>query len=194
MADVHKTELTARASPRSEGDMASFFFSNDESAHIDTHAHKRAVLTPVKHGEADAVSAPGALDATPRRHEVAPPSRFARSAPVGVVWVQRFWRWLWDMDESPRELAPVSSLRGIQSEFIASLWDLQSLRANHVRDQIGAARSLRELWHLRADVFKVISVHRGQMEAQLRLDALDSHFPVRASRRSDDGRGKVTTW
>ena len=177
MADVHKTELNARASPRSEGDMASFFFSNDESAHIDTHAPRRAVLTSVKPGEAAAASAHGALDATPRRHEVAPPSRFARSAPVGVVWAQRFWRWLWDMDEAPRELAPVSGLRG-----------------NHVRDQISLARSLRELWHLRAEVFKVISVHRGQMEAQLRLDALDSHFPVRASRRSDDHRGKVTTW
>lgn len=173
--------------------MASFF-SNGESAHIDVHASQRALLTAVKPGDAAVQTAPGALDVTPRRPEVTPPSRFTRSAPVGVLWAQRFWRWLWDMDEAPRELAPASGLRGVRSEFVAALWDLQSLRANQVRDQIGNARSLRELWHLRADVFKVIAVHRGQMEAQLRLDALDSHFPVRASKRSDDGRGRVTTW
>lgn len=174
--------------------MASFFFSNDESAHIDTGAHKRTVLTSVKPGHVPAATDLGALDAAPRRPEVRPPSLFARSAPLGLLWAQRLWRWLWDMDESPRTLAPVSGLRSIQSEFIASLWDLQSLRASQVRDQVGAARSLRELWHLRAEVFKVIAVHRGQMEAQLRLDALDSHFPVRASRRSEDAKGKVTTW
>lgn len=174
--------------------MASFFFSNNGSAHIDTSAHKRTVLTSVKPGHEVPTTDMSALDATPRRPEVRPPSLFARSAPLGLLWAQRLWRWLWDMEDSPRALAPVSGLRSIQSEFIASLWDLQSLRANHVRDQIGAARSLRELWHLRADVFKVIAVHRGQMEAQLRLDALDNHFPVRASRRSEDQRGKVTTW
>jgi len=174
--------------------MASFFFSNDESARVDTRAHQRAVLTSVKSDGDWTQSAAGAGEVAPRRQEVAPPSQFARSAPLGVVWLQRFWRWLWDMDEAPRELAPASGLRKVRSEFVAALWDLQSLRANQVRDQIGAARSLRELWHLRADVFKVIAVHRGQMEAQLRLDALDSHFPVRASKRSDEGRGKVTTW
>jgi hypothetical protein len=75
------------------------------------------------------------------------------------------------------------------------MWDLQSLRANQVRAMVEQARSLRELWHLRADVFRVISVHRGQIEAQLRLDALDGHFPVRSSTRPDQPRNcKVTSW
>jgi hypothetical protein len=120
---------------------------------------------------------------------------FSRSRPQWKTWLSGFWRWLWDMDELPRTLAPATGLRKVKSEFHAAMWDLQSLRANQVRDQVETARSLRELWHLRADVFKVISVHRGQIEAQLRLDALDAHFPLRSSRRTDEHRhGKVTTW
>jgi len=175
--------------------MASFFYSNDESAQVDTLASKRALLgtAPLPH---DAPVDPAELSGNGhRRSQVTPPSQFVTAAPLWKRWAAGFWNWLWDNDESPRQLAPVTGLRAIKTEFVASLWDLQSLRANQVRDQIETARSLRELWHLRADVFKVISTHRGQIEAQLRLDALDSHFPVRASRRADDGRGaKVTTW
>lgn len=174
--------------------MASSFFSNDGSASVDTQRRRRALLSSLHQHETSSQLGAATPEVASRRHEVKPPSRFARSAPLGWIWAQRFWRWLWDLDEAPQTLAPLSGLRSIQSEFIAALWDLQSLRANQVRDQIGAARSLRELWHLRADVFKAIAVHRGQMEAQLRLDALDSHFPVRASRRLDDPRGRATTW
>ncbi|MBH1985749.1 MAG: hypothetical protein I8H76_00300 [Burkholderiales bacterium] len=174
--------------------MASFFYSNDESAQIDTHARKRAMLSPVQESD----DAPVDLDEIKlgaRRTEVSPPSRFASSPPLWRTWLSRAWRWLWDLEESPRALAPATGLRAIKNEFNAALWDLQSLRANQVRDQIETARSLRELWHLRADVFKVISTHRGQIEAQLRLDSLDSHFPVRASRKGEDARGaRVTTW
>jgi hypothetical protein len=69
------------------------------------------------------------------------------------------------------------------------------MRANQVRDMVDRARSLRELWHLRADVFRVVSMHRGQIEAQQRLDGLDSHFPVRSSSRAEQGRNsKVASW
>lgn len=174
--------------------MASFFYSNDDATQAHTHLSRRTALSSVKPVAATPLDVGTAGDAPSRRHEVTPPSRFASSTPIGLVWLRRFWLWLWDLDEAPRALAPTSGLRAIQAEFVAALWDLQSLRANQVRDQIESARSLRELWHLRADVFKVISVHRGQMEAQMRLDALDGHFPVRASRRSEDARGRVTTW
>ena len=83
----------------------------------------------------------------------------------------------------------------VKNEFNTAMWDLQSVRANQVRDLIVQARSLRELWHLRADVFRVVALHRGQAEAELRMEALDAHFPVRASRRTEDTRNtKVTTW
>jgi len=174
--------------------MASFFYSNDESSHIDTQGRKRPMLSAVSGAEDPSMAMDTLPEGAPRRAEVRPPSQFAVAHPTWRTWLVRAWQWLWALDEAPRVLAPSAGIRPIQSEFVAALWDLQSLRANQVRDQIEAARSLRELWHLRADVFKVISTHRGQIEAQLRLDALDGHFPVRASRRSDEPRGHVTTW
>ncbi len=108
------------------------------------------------------------------------------------------WRWLWDQDESdaPHSATRTTGLHIIKAEFNTALWDLQSLRANQVRDMIQNAHSLRELWHLRADVFKAVAVHRGQIEAQLRLDALDSHFPVRSFSSGSDAprHGKVAPW
>jgi hypothetical protein len=129
-----------------------------------------------------------------RRHQVVPPSLFSRSRPLWKAWVSGFWCWLWDMDELPRAPIATTGLRKVKSEFNSAMWDLQSMRANQVRTMVEQARSLRELWHLRADVFKVISVHRGQIEAQLRLDALDSHFPVRSSSRDNPRSTKVTSW
>lgn len=186
---------TRRTHRRSEGTMASFFYSNDESAQVDTQGRKRSLLNAVQLPHDAPVDLPELSGSAARRSSVTPPSQFAPAQPLWQLWAKGFWNWLWDNDESPRPLAPAAGLRAIKTEFVAALWDLQSLRANQVRDQIETTRSLRELWHLRADVFKLISTHRGQIEAQLRLDALDSHFPVRASRRAEDGRGaKVTTW
>lgn len=175
--------------------MASFFYSNDESARIDTQGTKRSLLNAAQLPHDAPVDLSNLSGTAARRAGVTPPSQFAPPQPLWKTWAKGLWNWLWDADESSRPLASPLGLRAIKTEFVASLWDLQSLRANQVRDQIEATRSLRELWHLRADVFKVISTHRGQIEAQLRLDALDSHFPVRASRRAEDTRGaKVTTW
>ena len=178
--------------------MASFFF-HDDAAPVETPLGKRPALTSIKCGAPSAqMSDP--RDDTPsglgnRRAEVAPPSLFSRSRPLWKAWAVGFWQWLWDMDEMPRSMAPATGIRKIKSEFNSAMWDLQSLRANQVRAMVEQARSLRELWHLRADVFRVISVHRGQIEAQLRLDALDGHFPVRSSSRTDQPRnGKVTSW
>lgn len=172
--------------------MASFFYSSDDSSQIDTHGRKRPLLTSV----AGSGEAPTSDTQPTRRQEVSPPAQFVRARPLWQAWAMGVWRWVWDMDADPsaKKPAPTSGLRPVKAEFIAALWDLQSLQANQVRDQIETSRSLRELWHLRADVFKVISTHRGQIEAQLRLDALDSHFPVRASRRGDPGQGTLTTW
>lgn len=179
--------------------MASFFFSNDDAAPVERQGRPRPVLTSVKCGSAAADMAEPS-EGTPsglglRRTEVAPPSLFSRSRPAWKSWALGFWCWLWDMDEMPRSPAPATGLRKIKSDFNSAMWDLQSLRANHVRSMVEQARSLRELWHLRADVFRIISVHRGQIEAQVRLDALDSHFPVRSSSRTEEPRhSKATTW
>lgn len=183
--------------------MASTFFSNDDAApatpaEMTATQAARPTLTSIKCGPLDADTTihhegtPSGLGL--RRTQVVPPSLFSRSRPMWKAWITGFWCWLWDMDELPRTPAPATGLRKVKSEFNSAMWDLQSMRANQVRALVEQARSLRELWHLRADVFRVISVHRGQIEAQLRLDALDSHFPVRSSVREEARSSRVTTW
>ena len=180
--------------------MASFFFP-DGTEHTATPVKvSRPVLTPIRGGASlKANETPSRLDPTPsglgqRRAEVAPPHLFFRSRPAWKAWLGRFWGWLWEL-EGQGEPAPLGGLRKVKAEFCSALWDLQSMRANQVRDMIERARSLRELWHLRADIFSVISTHRGQIEAQQRLDALDGHFPVRSSSHQEPARqGKVASW
>jgi hypothetical protein len=188
--------------------MASFFFHDDDARH---GATQRDIEPDDGASNADVASrhlksvqcGPQAADSQSgepsgigqRRAEVTPPSLFSNSRPLWTAWAVDFWRWLWDLDDAPRAPAPTTGLRKLKSEFTSALWDLQSLRAHQVRQLIEQARSLRELWHLRADVFRVISVHRGQVEAQQRLDALDSHFPVRAHGRAENARhSRVTRW
>jgi uncharacterized protein with PhoU and TrkA domain len=89
----------------------------------------------------------------------------------------------------------LEGLHQVKSEFMSLAWDLQSYTATQVRESIYQARSLRELWHLRADLFRVIAVHRGQAEACRRLDSLNRHFPVRmTAKQHTASSGKVSTW
>lgn len=175
--------------------MASFFFTQDESARIDTNndadSAQLTVLSARRPGHVRLLpAAPRASEqALPyRRAEAAPPTLFRRARPAWLTAFRGFWCWLWDMEEAQPSVSSAGGLGKVKAEFHAAMWDLQSLQANEVRDHVEHARSLRELWHLRAQVFKVISVHRGQMEAQLRLDGLDAHFPVKSSRKQDAGR------
>jgi hypothetical protein len=179
--------------------MASFFYHDGNDAHAQGTGtgHLKAIpggkqgKPPAPHSAWGETLSAGTH--TERRAQVTPPDLFARSPSTLVAWLRQGWAWLWDMEDLPRKPAPTTGLAQARTEFHSAIWDLQSLKANQLREQIGAARSLRELWHLRADVFKLISVHRGQAEAQSRIDVLDSHFPVRASVRNPH-RGKVTAW
>lgn len=129
-----------------------------------------------------------------RRQETAPPALFWRSQPAWRRWMSNAWRWLWDLDEPGLDEPLLSPLNRVRAEFRNALWDLQSIRADQVRDHIEQARSLRELWHLRADVFKAVAIHRGQIEAQLRIDHLDDHFPVRSFKHGNTRHAHVTSW
>ncbi len=189
--------------------MASFFYQDGtdtptqdrqgqagEPTHLKAISGGRSVARPEASsswGDSQA-SAPLATAGSERRSRVAPPELFMRSPSTVRAWLSQAWSWLWDMEDAPRKPAPTTGMAQARAEFHSAIWDLQSMRANHLRDQIANARSLRELWHLRADVFKLISMHRGQAEAQLRLDALDNHFPVRSSVRAGSPRGKVAAW
>lgn len=180
--------------------MSSYFFTHDESAQIDTRSRHvgpdgRARVRTVLAMNPEQI-APGLGSPTPRRTEVTPPSLFARPPSGWRAWLTGFWYWLWDLDEPASSPAvPARMLAAVRQKFMQAIHDLQSADACRLRTHVERARSLRELWHLRADVFRTISTHRGQIEAQSRLDALDAHFPVRTTRRADDGRhGRPSHW
>src|SRR5207244_12548862 len=96
------------------------------------------------------------------------------------------WRWLragW-ADSSltarrPSRPPAATPLWAVRLEFMRALHGIQTQQAGNMLDRIGRARSLRELWHLRADVFELIAHYRDQAEAHTRLASLNRHFPVR---------------
>jgi hypothetical protein len=47
---------------------------------------------------------------------------------------------------------------------------------------VDSARSLRELWHLRSEVYRLVALQTSQSEAERRLADLNHHFPTRAPR------------
>jgi hypothetical protein len=112
------------------------------------------------------------------RIEVCPPS--LRQAPCGTPW-QRFMFWL--LAPAPQEASPPPDrLPAVRTEFLATLSDLRGDDVQRLRQRIGQARSLRELWHLRAEIYRVVGVARSQAEAEQRVALLNHHFPTRAPR------------
>ena len=111
------------------------------------------------------------------RLEVPPPS--LRCAPRSV-W-QRLLFWL--LAAAPRDAAPpLSRLPGVRMEFMAMLADIDGEDAEALRMRIGQTRSLRELWHARAEVFRIVGVAHNETVAEERLTRLNRHFPARAPR------------
>jgi hypothetical protein len=74
-----------------------------------------------------------------------------------------------------------------RTEFLAMLADLHGADTLQLRDRIQRARSLRELWHLRADVFSLVAVQHDQAEAEDRLVWLARYFPTRSPRSAFGG-------
>jgi len=111
------------------------------------------------------------------RTEVRPPSLCHRP---DSAW-QRLMFWL--LAPAPRDAAPpLNRLPAVRDEFLQSLSDIRTLDAKLLADRIGFARSLRELWHLRTEVYRVVAVARNQSEAEQRLSELNRHFPTRSPR------------
>ena len=50
------------------------------------------------------------------------------------------------------------------------------------RWRVQQAHSLRELWHLRSDVYNTVALAHSQGEAEARLLLINQHFPTRAPR------------
>jgi len=111
------------------------------------------------------------------RLEVRPPSlRHEPSSP----W-QRVMFWLLapaPMDSAP----PLHRLPALRAEFAACLDDAVGDEVHALAQRIERARSLRDLWHLRADIFNCVARQHSQLEAEARLATLNRHFPTRSPR------------
>ncbi len=118
------------------------------------------------------------LAASAFRVEVQPPS--LRCAPMGSLW-QRLVFWL--MAPAPQHSTPpVNRLPLVRAEFLAALGDLAGDGVAALRGRIHQAHSLRELWHLRSDVYSAVGLGHSQALAEERVSQLNRHFPTRAPR------------
>jgi hypothetical protein len=111
------------------------------------------------------------------RAEVCPPS--LRQAPRSA-W-NRLWFWL--LAPGPLQSSPsLNRLPPVRQDFIDSMGDIRGDDAIALCLRIGQARTLREMWHLRADLYHVVALNHSQHEAERRLAELNRHFPTRAPR------------
>jgi hypothetical protein len=89
----------------------------------------------------------------------------------------------WLLAPAPQDASPpLNRLPGVRTEFLASLADVDSDDAEDLRLRIQNARSLRDLWHTRAELFRLLGVTHSESEAEQRLLLLNRHFPTRAPR------------
>ncbi|MBK1689769.1 hypothetical protein EV684_10219 [Rubrivivax gelatinosus] len=112
------------------------------------------------------------------RVPVPPPS--LRTAPT-AAW-DRFVFWLTApaaLDAAP----PLSQLPVARQAFVDALLDLQGREVHQLAERIQQARTLRELWHLRAEIYRVVALHHSQSEAEHRLAGLNQYFPKRGRSR-----------
>jgi hypothetical protein len=117
------------------------------------------------------------LAAPSSRVEVCPPS-LCHAPDNG--W-QRFMMWL--LAPAPSQAAlPLSRLPAVRGDFLHCLRDVSAERAAPLAQRIEAARSLRDLWHLRTEVYRVVALAHSQSEAERRVAGLNPHFPTRAPR------------
>jgi hypothetical protein len=87
------------------------------------------------------------------------------------------------MAPTARDAAPpLNRLPGVQLEFLQAISDIDGEDAEAMRLRIGGCRSLRELWHARAELFRIVGVAHDQTIADIRLARLNRHFPTRAPR------------
>lgn len=137
---------------------------------------------------------PSGPDST--RFEVCPPSLFPEddSAPrsrFGPWWpsLHQLRDWLASgglqapaepAQATPQGGAEPPSVRAARQAFVAALADLPAERAGGLAARAHTAGTLRELWHLRNELFTVVSITHCEQVAQDRIATLNRFFPVRA--------------
>jgi len=90
-------------------------------------------------------------------------------------------RWLvgGNVESAPALRTPLEKAR---SEFVAAMAGLGEVDHNALLKRAQHARSLRELWHLRSELYTLIARRISQFEADARLARVNQHFPTRAQR------------
>jgi hypothetical protein len=113
------------------------------------------------------------------RMNVCPPD----VCPAGESLWSATLRWLvgGNVEEVPSLRTPLEKARG---EFVAAMDGLLPLDHNDLLRRAQHARSLRELWHLRSELYTLIARRTSQVEADARLACVNQHFPTRAQRTS----------
>jgi len=131
----------------------------------------------------------------PRRFVVCPPALLEGPAAWSGGWRTGLREWLssgWSaapLGTAARTSRPVARagdgnprLHKVREEFLQAVEDIRTQQVGMLQGRVRIAASLRELWHLRPEVFRVVALHFSQTEAQLRLDRLNRHFPTRSPR------------
>jgi len=87
-------------------------------------------------------------------------------------------RWLagGDAAVAPALRTPLERARG---EFVAALDGLPADDPNGLLERAQRAHSLRDLWHLRSELYTFVARRAGQAEADARLARVNRHFPTR---------------
>ena len=90
-------------------------------------------------------------------------------------------RWLvgGNVETVPALRTPLERAR---SEFVAAMAGLAEFDPQDLLRRAQHARSLRELWHLRSELYTLIARRISQPEADARLARVNQHFPTRAQR------------
>ena len=107
----------------------------------------------------------------------------------GANWRQQLGYWIdsaWPsllgatrQADSSKLVLGAAPLARVRADFATSLIDIDTLPASDAQQRIARAPSLHELWHVRAQVFDLVSRHHDQAEAERRLARLNRHFPTR---------------
>lgn len=129
------------------------------------------------------------------RMEVCPPSLFPQDA---LAPRSRFGAWLPTLSDlrdwlasgglqphaasNAAAVAPPEppSVRAARQAFVAALDDLPPHRVGSLAARAQSAGTLRELWHLRNELFTLVSIEHCEAVAHDRLAVLNRFFPVRA--------------
>lgn len=120
-----------------------------------------------------------------RRAAVCPPELLHAETLSTTGWRASFRQWLdagWHSPQPGAAATIPAGLQRVRDEFLQALEDIRTQQAGMLLARIRGAGSLRELWHLRPEIFNLVALRHSQAEAQARLDRLNRHFLARSPR------------